>query len=67
MAIHTRSNKISESAEVHSTNDKILISVSTSIPTVLFPSSPALLKTPTKTQIPSTDMTYIQYQSKVTK
>ena len=65
MAIHTRSNKKSEDAEVHSTNDEILIPVSTSIPTVLSPSSPALLETPTKTQTPTTDMTYIQHQRKV--
>ena len=29
---------------------------------MLSPSSPVLSKTPTKTQIPSTDMTYIQHQ-----
>ena len=62
MAIHTRSNKQSANAEVHGTNDEILIPVSTNIPVVLSPSSPVLSKTPTKTQIPSTDMTYIQHQ-----
>ena len=62
MAIYTSSNKQSANAEVHGTNDEILIPVSTNIPVVLSPSSPVLSKTPTKTQIPSTDMTYIQHQ-----
>ena len=43
-------------------NDEILIPVSTNIPIVLSPSSPVFSKTPTKTQIPSTNMTYIQHQ-----
>ena len=62
MAIHTRSNKQSANAEVHSTNNEILIPVSTNIQIVLSASSPVLSKTPTKTQIPSTHMTYIQHQ-----
>ena len=63
MAIHIPSNKQSANAEVHSTNDEILlIPVSTNIPIVLSSSSPVLSKTATKTQIPSTDMTYIQHQ-----
>ena len=62
MAIHTRSSKKSVNAEVHGTNDEILIPVSTNIPIVLSPSSPVLSKSPTKTKIPSTDMTYIQHQ-----
>ena len=62
MAIHTRSNKQFAHAEVHSANDEILITVSTNIPIVLSPSSPVLSNTPAKTQIPSTDMTYIQHQ-----
>ena len=49
MAIHTRSNKQSANAEVHSTNDDILIPVSTNIPIVLSPSSRVLSKTPAKT------------------
>ena len=51
MAIHTRSSKKSVNAEVHSTNDEILIPVSTNIPIVLSPSSPVLSKSPTKTKI----------------
>ena len=62
MAIHTRSNKKSVNAEVHSTNDEILIPVSTNIPIVLSPSSSVLSKSPTKTKIPSTDMTDMQHQ-----
>ena len=62
MAIHTRNNKKSVNAEVHSTNDEILIPVSTNIPIVLSPSSSVLSKSPTKTKIPSTDMTDIQHQ-----
>ena len=62
MAIHTCSNKQSANAEVHSTNDEILITASTNITIVLSPSSPVISKTSTKTQIPSTDVTYIQYQ-----
>ena len=62
MAIHTRNNKQSANAEVHRTNDEILIPISTNIPVVLSPFSPVLSKTPTKTQIPSTDMTLIQHQ-----
>ena len=62
MAIHTRSNKQYGNSEVHSTNDEILIPVSTNIPIVLSPSPPVLLKTPTKMQIRSTDFTYIQHQ-----
>ena len=49
MAIHTRSNKQSANAEVHSTNDDTLIPVSTNIPIVLSPSSRVLSKTPAKT------------------
>ena len=55
MAIHTRSNNKSANAEVHSTNDEILIPVSTNIPIVLSPSSQA------KTQTSLADMTYIQH------
>ena len=62
MAIHTRSNKKSVNAEVHSTNDEILIPVSSNIPIVLSPSSSVLSKSPTKTKIPSTDMTDMQHQ-----
>ena len=62
MAIHTRSNKKSVNAEVHSTNDEILIPVSTNIPIVLSPSFSVLSKSPTKTKIPSTDMTDMQHQ-----
>ena len=62
MAIHTRSNKPSANSEVHSTNDEILIPVSTNIPIVPSASSPVSLKTPTKIQLSSTDMTYIQHQ-----
>ena len=40
MVIHTRSNKQSANAEVHSTNDEILISVSKNIPIVLSSSFP---------------------------
>ena len=42
--------------------DEILIPVSTNITIVLSPFSPVLLKSPTKTQIPSTDVTYMQHQ-----
>ena len=62
MAIHTRSNKQYGNSEVRSTNDEILIPVSTNIPIVLSPSPPVLLKTLTKMQIRSTDFTYIQHQ-----
>ena len=62
MVIHTRSNKQSANAEVHSANNEILILVSTSIQIVLSRSSPVLSKTPTNTQIPTTDVTYIQHQ-----
>ena len=62
MAIHTRTNKKSVNAEAHSTNDEILIPVSTNIPIVLSPSSSVLSKSPTKTKIPSTDMTDMQHQ-----
>ena len=62
MAIHTRNNKQSANAEFRKTNDEILIPVATNIPVVLSPFSPVLSKTPTKTQIPSTDMTLIQHQ-----
>ena len=61
--IHTRSNKQSANVEVHSTNNEILILVSTNIQIVLSPSSPVLSKIPTKTQIPTTDVTYIQHQA----
>ena len=60
--IHTRSYKKSAHFEVHSTNDEILIPVLTNIQTVLSSVSAVLLKTPTKTKIPSTNMTYIQHQ-----
>ena len=59
---YIRSNKQSGNSEVHGTNDEILIPVSTNIPIVISPSYPVLLKTPTKTQIPSIDVTYIQHQ-----
>ena len=62
MKIYTSSNKQSTNSEVHSTNDGILIPVSTNIPIVRSPSSPVLWKTPTKTQLLSTDMSYIQHQ-----
>ena len=62
MAIHTRINKESANSEVYSTNDEILIPVLTNIPIVLSPTSPVLLKTPTKTHISSTDITYMQHQ-----
>ena len=63
MAIHTHSIKQSANSEVHSTNDEILIPILTNIPITLSPSSPVLLKTPTKTQISSPDMTNIQHQT----
>ena len=62
MVIHTCKYIQSANSEVHSTNDEILILVSTNIPIVLSPVFPVLLKTPIKTQIPSTNMTYIQHQ-----
>ena len=62
MAIHIPSNKQSANAEVHSTNDEILlIPVSTNIPIALSSFSPVLLKILTKTHITSTDMTYMQH------
>ena len=61
MAIHTRSNKKSANSEVYSTNDQILVPVLTNIPIALSPTSPVLLKTPTKTHISSIDMTYMQH------
>ena len=60
MEIHTRSNKQSTNSKVHGAHDEILIPVSTNIPIVL---SPVLIRTPTKTQIPSTDMTYMQHET----
>ena len=65
MATHTRSNKQYANVEVHSTNDEILIPVSTNIPVVLSSSSCVLSKAPAKTQIPSTDMNCIQHQMDV--
>ena len=62
MAIHIRSNKKSANSEVYSTNDEILNPVSTNILIVLSPTSPVLLKTPTKTHKSSTVMTYMQHQ-----
>ena len=52
----------SANSEVYITNDEILILVLANAPIVLSPSSPVLLKISTKTQITSTDMTYIQHQ-----
>ena len=62
MVIQTCNYKQSTNSEVHTTNDEILIPVSANLPIVLSPTSSVLLKTPTKTQTPSTDMTYIQHQ-----
>ena len=62
MAIQTRSNKQFEKAEIHGTNDQIIIPFLKNILIVLSPSSPKLSKTPTKTEIPSTDMTYLQHK-----
>ena len=56
MVIQTCNYKQSTNSEVHTTNDEILIPVSANLPIVLSP------KTPTKTQMPSTDMTYIHHQ-----
>ena len=61
MIIHTRSKKQSENSERYSTNDEILIPVSTNIPIALSSFSPVLLKILTKTHITSTDMTYMQH------
>ena len=54
MLIHTRIYKPSASSEIHRNNDETLIPVLINFPTFL-----VLLKTPTKKQIPSTDMTYM--------
>ena len=62
MVIHISSNKQSANTEVHGTNNEILILVSTNIPIVLSPSSPMLLKTPTKTELPSTNIAYLEHQ-----
>ena len=62
MTINTRSNKQSANSELYSTNDEILIPVSTNIPIVLSSSSPVVLKISTKTHMTSTDMTYMQHQ-----
>ena len=62
MAIQTRGNKQSANSDVHGTDDEILIPVSTNIPIVFFPSFSVLLKTPTKTQIASTDIAFIQHK-----
>ena len=62
MVIHTRRYKQSANSEVPSSNDETFILVSANIPIVLSPTSLMLLKTPTKTQIPSTDMIYMQHQ-----
>ena len=62
MVINTSNNKQSANSEVHGTNDEILILVTKNIVIVLSPSSPVLLKTPTKTQVPSNDMTCTQLQ-----
>ena len=61
MIIHTRSKKQSANSERYSTNDEILIPVSTNIPIALSSFSPVLLKILTKTYITSTDMTYMQH------
>ena len=61
MIIHTRSKKQSANSERYSTNDEILIPVSTNIPIALSSFSPVLLKILTKTHITSTDMTYMQH------
>ena len=53
MIIHTRSKKQSANSERYSTNDEILIPVSSF--------SPVLLKILTKAHITSTDMTYMQH------
>ena len=60
--INTSSNKQSANSEVHGSNDEILILVTKNIVIVLSPSSPVLLKTPTKTQVPSNDMACMQLQ-----
>lgn len=62
MTINTRSNKQSANSELYSTNDEILIPVSTNIPILLSSSSPVVLKISTKTHMTSTDMTYMQHQ-----
>ena len=62
MAIHICSNKQSANSKVHSTNNEMVIPVLINIPLVLSPSSQVLLKTPTKTQTSSADMTYLQHQ-----
>ena len=61
MIIHTRSKKQSANSERYSTNDEILIPVSTNIPIALSSFSPVLLKILTKAHITSTDMTYMQH------
>ena len=61
MIIHTRSKKQSANSERYSTNDEILIPVSTNIPIALSSFSSVLLKILTKAHITSTDMTYMQH------
>ena len=62
MTINTRSNNQSANSELYSTNDEILIPVSTNIPIVLSSSSAVVLKISTKAHMTSTDMTYMQHQ-----
>ena len=52
----------SANSEVYITNDEILIFALTNTPIVLSPSSPVLSKISTKTQITSTNMTYMQHE-----